>query len=189
MKKILGIAVAALMVAATMVGCASTKNNGATLGGADGARAAGRPGWAYYGCTFISKEAGGFIDGYVATATGYFAEGEAARADERSSQIAARLDARANLAGFISSELASTAEDNGISTNETRVEVIDQILNGSRIIDSVSQDGKYYILMFISDEDLEKSSNNNPTLKSLIQKITAEHLADLAEATSTSNSN
>ncbi len=187
MKKIVGGVLAALLLVAGFTGCASTKNNANALGGVAQAQKSGLPAWAYYGCTFTSKEADGFLANYKPSDSGLFAEGEALRADARTSQIAARLDARANLASFVKTEAARYAADNGLSTDQVNVEEIDQILVGSRIVDSVKgPDDTYYVLMFISDKDLKESAKQSPTLKNLIDAITAERLEELYEEAKTS---
>ena len=86
---------------------------------------------------------------------GFYAEGKAKRADGRQSGIAARVDARANLAAYISQNSARSADSSG---NQLDSEKLDVLLSGSMVIDSyIESNGTVHVLIFISNSDLEKN--------------------------------
>lgn len=181
MKKIMSAVIAVVMVLG-LAGCASVKNNADALGGPAAAEKLTGARWAYYGCTFTSKEAASFIKGYVPVDNGYFAEGEADRGDVRSSQIAARVDATANLASFCKRELARIATVTNTSVTQNDLEKVDTVLTGSRIIDSVQVKNKVYVLMFISHKDLEASKDLSPTLGDLVDELAMDLFEENSKA-------
>ncbi len=86
---------------------------------------------------------------------GFYAEGKAKRADGRQSGVAARVDARANLAAFINQESKREADSAG---DELSSEKLDVLLFGSMVIDSyIESNGTVHVLIFISNSDLEKN--------------------------------
>ena len=154
-----------------MFGCAST--NTKNLTGVAQNEKQGFPRW--IDMQFDSIDAEYMLDGYKPKENGIFASGKARMDNERSTEIAARLDARSNLASRIKVEIDRVALTNGISAEEVTVEKVSAILTGTKIIDKYrADDGTLYLLMFISDKDAKASSKDNPVLGNLIDIIAEE---------------
>lgn len=197
MKKIFGIAVCALMVAAVFTGCATTKNNGAATYGAAQAEADGRPRWAQSQVTFMSEEAASYFtnghETYKPVEDGMFAAGVGRRADRRSSEIASRTDARTALANYVQTTLGTYTAENSVSVESVTVTKVSALLVGSRVVDTWydERDGAMYTLMFVSTKNLEKSSAGDPEMNRLVQSLVSTRAKALSadEAAAQSGSN
>lgn len=115
---------------------------------------------------------------YCPKKKGVFATGRGKLGDETSSETTARLDARANLAAQIDTYVKRTAEtDKKTFSSESIKEVSEASLKGSRRLDRyLGPDGTVYVLMYLSNENLEESAAE--TLK---DKEFAKHMIELIE--------
>lgn len=172
------IALTALAASLCFIGCKSN-DKAKNLAGVQQNEEAGRPRWV--GHDFDYDEAEYFTGGYKPSSNGIFASGKAKRADTRQSEIAARLDARANLASRVTAEIGRAAADNGLSAENITVENVSATLAGSRVIDTYTdvEDGTVYILMFISEKDLKKTSAGG-ALEEFVDLWAAEMATKLA---------
>ena len=189
MKKILGasVAVAVLVGVSFLSGCASSQSSRSeNLAGVKQNIENGLPKWA--GADFDSDEAAFYLDGYVPSKHGIFASGYGKGSDYRTSEIQARLDARANLASRVKAEADRRAnnlfKNGGAESNATTLQItaesVSQTLVGSQRVDSyMAADGTLWILMFISDENQKKSLESAaPEQASLIDALFTEEMSE-----------
>ena len=177
MKKILGVVVAVLMITTVYVGCQSDKAK--NLAGVQQNEEAGIPRW--IGRDFDYEDAEYYTGGYKPASVGILSSGKAKRTDARTSEIAAKLDAQANLASRIATEIGRAAADNGINAEAVTVSKVSAVLTGPRVVDTYTgADGTVYVLMFISDKDLKKSSAGG-SLEEFVDLLAAEHAKKLGD--------
>ena len=191
MKKILGasVAVAVLVGVSFLSGCASSQSSrSGNLAGVQQNIEKGLPKWVNH--DFDYEDASYFLDGYIPSKHGIFASGYGKMGDERSSEIQARLDARANLAARVKSDAdrraaavnrGSNNSETASSTLQITVESVSQTLEGSQRIDSyTADDGTVYLLFFISDENVKKSLKNAaPEYAEMVDALFTEEMSEL----------